>query len=53
MLTKASLVIYKLTSNEEDTFPYLFNNISELKDENIKYNPGMLYFIKTLEIPVL
>jgi len=41
MLTKAALVIYKLTSNEEDTFPYIFNNISEIKNEKIRFYSGM------------
>ena len=41
MLTKAALVIYKLTSNEEDTFPYIFNNISETKNEKIRFYSGM------------
>ena len=41
MFTKAALVIYKLTSNEEDTFPYIFNNISETKNEKIRFYSGM------------
>ena len=48
MLTKAALVIYKLTGDEDDTFPYIFKDISELKDENLKYYPGMTYLYKNL-----
>ena len=48
MLTKAALVIYKLTSNEADTFPYIFKNLSELKDENLRYYPGMTFLYKNL-----
>ena len=48
MLTKAALVIYKLTSNEEDTFPYIFKNLSETEDEGKRYNPGMLFLYKNL-----
>jgi hypothetical protein len=42
------LVIYKLTSNEEDTFPYIFNNISETKTENKRFYSGMLNLYKNL-----
>ena len=48
MFTKAALVIYNLTSNEEDTFPYIFKNISELKNENSRFAPGMLFLYKNL-----
>ena len=48
MFTKAALVIYKLTSNEEDTFPYIFKDISELKDENKRFSSGMLFLYKNL-----
>ena len=48
ILTKAALVIYKLTGNEEDTFPYIFKNLSELKDENLRFNPGMTELYKKL-----
>ena len=48
MLTKAALVIYKLTGDEDDTFPYIFKNLTELKDENLRYNPGMLYLYQKL-----
>ena len=46
MLTKAALVIYKLTGNEEDTFPYIFKDLSESKSESKRFNKGMidLYF---------
>ena len=42
MFTKAALVIYNLTENEEDTFPYIFNDITELKSENKRFYSGML-----------
>jgi hypothetical protein len=48
MLTKAAFVIYKLTGDEDDTFPYIFKNLTELKDENLRYNPGMLYLYQKL-----
>ena len=47
-LTKAALVVYKLTSNEEETFPYIFNNISETKDENKRFYSGMRTLYKNL-----
>ena len=48
MLTKAALVIYKLTGNETDTFPYIFKDLTETKDEDKKYYPGMTYLYKNL-----
>ena len=48
MLSKAALVIYKLTSNEEDTFPYIFLNISETKNENKRFYIGVLTLYKNL-----
>ena len=48
MLTKAALVIYKLTLNEEDTFPYIFKDLTETKNETLRFFPGMTYLYKNL-----
>ena len=48
MFTKAALVVYNLTLNETDTFPYIFKNLSELKDENLRYNPGLTFLYQNL-----
>ena len=42
MLAKAALVIYKLTSNETDTFPYIFKNISETKNQDKRFYSGVV-----------
>ena len=42
MLAKAALVIYKLTQDEKDAYPYIFKNISETKNVDKRFYSGVL-----------
>ena len=48
LFAKAALVIYKLTQDEKDAYPYIFKNISETKNIDKRFYEGLVKLASNL-----